>query len=344
MFYVTNRIIAEFDKLYAITGIPDQGQFKTCYAASEGRDGKCVEINLISGQVSEIWNSPGGTMTLCPTGRGGELLATQRFWPVFDAAESVIVSVQKEENRYVTELVQKVPYLHRFELLELSWGKVLIAAALCSGKKDKDDWSRPGAVYAGIAGDHLTEPVELKPVLEGLTKNHGFCVAAVKGKKAVLIAASEGVFALYPPPEKGTEWEIERILDREASDVAYFDLDGDGQDELVIIEGFHGNQVTVNKWQNGRLQTVWSTPVTFGHVLWCGEIAGRRCLITGYRRDEMELSLYDFSKDSVNPEKLVIGRGGPSQICVCPNENGAEILSADREKGQAVLYTLTAVK
>lgn len=112
----------------------------------------------------------------------------------------------------------------------------------------------------------------------------------------------------------------------------------------MIIEGFHGNLVTVNKWTEGGFQTVWSTPVTFGHALWCGEIAGKRCLITGHRREGMELTLFDFTEDSRNPARLTIGNGGPSQICVCPNENGAEILSADRERGQAVLYTVTAEK
>jgi len=341
MFSVTKRVVAEFDKLYAIAGIIERGHFKTCYAASEGRGGRCEEVDLTNGSAALVWDGPGGTMTLCPMVNEGELLATQRFWPVFNAAESVLVRAHKEENGYVTEPVQIIPYLHRFELLKRSGGNLLLASTLCGGKNGKDDWSRPGAVYAGSLKKNTVETVRLEPVLTGLTKNHGFCVTVIQGKDAVLASASEGVFALYPSLEEGEKWEIKKLLDREASDAACYDLDGDGEDELVIIEGFHGNLVTVNQWVNGNLQPVWSTPVAFGHALWCGEIAGRRCLITGGRREEMELSLFDFTEDFKNPEKLVIGNGGSSQICVCPNENGAEILSADRERGQAVLYTLT---
>ena len=53
MFSVTKRVLAEFDKLYAIAGVVDQGHFKTCYAASEGREGRCVQIDLEDGRVSE---------------------------------------------------------------------------------------------------------------------------------------------------------------------------------------------------------------------------------------------------------------------------------------------------
>ena len=51
MFSVTKRVLAEFDKLYAIAGVVDQGHFKTCYAASEGREGRCVQIDLEDGRV-----------------------------------------------------------------------------------------------------------------------------------------------------------------------------------------------------------------------------------------------------------------------------------------------------
>lgn len=340
MFSVTKKVVAEFDKLYAIAGLTDKGHFTTCYAASEGREGRCVEVDLISGIETEIWSSVGGTMTLCPTGEKDEVLATQKFWPVFDAEESVIVRIHKEGKGYVTEQIQKIPYLHRFEFLDLSWGRVLVVATLCGQKSHKDDWSQPGAVYAGIVEKGRAEPVILEPVLKDITRNHGFCVTTVQGETAVLIGAAEGVFALYPPEKRGGGWESKKLLERETSDVACFDLDDDGQDELVIIEGFHGNQVTVNKWINGGFQPVWNTNVAFGHALWCGKIAEKRCLITGYRRGEMELSLFDFTDCFKNPNHLLIGNGGPSQICVSPNEKGAEIISADREKGQAVLYLL----
>ena len=62
MFSVTKRVLAEFDKLYAIAGVVDQGHFKTCYAASEGREERFTTVEtpispIITGSTEMIMTS-----------------------------------------------------------------------------------------------------------------------------------------------------------------------------------------------------------------------------------------------------------------------------------------------
>lgn len=340
MFRVEKKVLASFDKLYAIAGVEREGCVDTCFAASEGRDGLCVEVDVKRESEKTIWKEPGGTMTLCPRKNGEELFVTRKFWPVFDAGDCEFVYMRRTEKGIFEEIfVQKIPYLHRFEILELPWGKVLLASTLCEKKEAKDDWSHPGAVYAGLI-EKEGEPIRLHPILQGLTKNHGFCITEFGGKRAALVSAMEGVFVLMPPDYAEGKWSSIQLLNREISDAVLYDLDGDGREELAVIEGFHGNCVSVSKQGANGWEKVWETSIAFGHALWAGKIKDRNCLLVGDRREKQELCLYDFTDGFINPAKQVIGNGGPSQICVFPGQTGAQILSADREKGEAVLYIL----
>ncbi len=40
-------------------------------------------------------------------------------------------------------------------------------------------------------------------------------------------------------------------MDIPTSDIEFWDLDGDGREELAVIEGFHGNNVAVFKEEMG---------------------------------------------------------------------------------------------
>lgn len=339
MFQVQKQVLAQFDKLYAVAA-GQAGGARWYYAAGEGRGGPCVAVCPQTGERRTLWPDAGGTMTLCPQA-GGAVLAVQGFWPVFDAVHAQLVWAQPGPGGdYRVTPCCPFPYLHRFEVLRLAWGNALVAATLCGGKRDVQDWSQPGAVYAATLDGPGSVPRGLRPVLAGLTKNHGFWAGRFNGRQAVLVSASEGVFALYPPEQPEGEWQVEQLLDREVSDIAVYDLDGDGQDELAAIEGFHGGQVTLNKCVGGAWQTVWAREAPFGHALWCGLVAGRPCLLAGYRRGDQRLVLECFSRGLNSPQEQVLGAGGPSQLWVCPTPGGAQVLCAEREAGRAVLYEL----
>ena len=335
---VQSKELAAFDKLYAQGVINQQDGTRLYLTASEG-PGECVAVNAGTGERFRVWNEPGGTMTICQLNGRGDFLANQRFLPVFDAAACELVWAERVPEGYRIHEVQNIPYLHRFDLLEVAGKKMFIGATLCGGKKYQQDWSQPGAVYVGSVLADPMQGIELRPVLTGLTKNHGLCTTKFDGKRVVLIAAGEGVFVIEPPQNLDGEWTTRQLTGEEASEVAVVDFDGDGKDELVTIEGFHGNKVIVRKEKDGKWENIYTMDIEFGHALWGGKLLGENRVLAGWRRGENKLVCLTCRADGVQVDE--IGTGGPSQLTVWEENGEAYILSADRQDGKAVLYTLS---
>ena len=56
------------------------------------------------------------------------------------------------------------------------------------------------------------------------------------------------VRAVIDPPEKENgEWKTEFILEGQIGEIATADLDGDGIEEIMTIEPFHGNRIQIYK-------------------------------------------------------------------------------------------------
>lgn len=99
----------------------------------------------------------------------------------------------------------------------------------------------------------------------------------------LLIAGSEGLYEVAVPGGADIPWRAERLLDREISDAVTVDLDGDGVEELVTIEGFHCDEIAVNKLCGDRWEIVYRFDAPFAHALWGGDILGRPALLAAYR-------------------------------------------------------------
>lgn len=335
---IKKQCIASFDKLYAQGVIWQNGKPCTYLAASETA-GPCVAVDAKTLEVSTLWQEPGGTMVLVQLNDNGDFIANQRFLPVFAAADCRLVYGKRTEAGYEITEIQQVPYLHRFDVLDIDGTKVFIGATLCGSKESQQDWSNPGTVYVGVIPEDPTQGIQLKPILQGITKNHGFCTTTLDHRRVVLITGVEGLYAIYPPLQPQDEWVCTRLMDREISDVAVVDIDKDGQDEIAVIEGFHGDAVTINKWVDGNWQEVYRLPVAFGHALWGGELLQENCFLAGWRRGTKELVAITHHNGAFNTE--VLASGGSAQLTAWQDGNEAHILSADREDGEAVLYTLT---
>ena len=178
---------------------------------------------------------------------------------------------------WAQERVLDLPFAHRLEVVRCKDRDVLVAASVAQTKDSPEDWVRPGAVYAcPLEGDATRQKWNLLPVFENLHKNHGFLNADDAATPSVLVSGSEGVFRLQIRPETGSPWHADRLLDREVSEFALLDLNGDGVDEMVTVEGFHGNALRVYEPQ----QNTWKERVSFdivsAHGLWAGRILGHR--------------------------------------------------------------------
>lgn len=343
---VEKRVLADLHMVYAVCTI--QLESGTHFMAATEAEGGCLLFSPPEWTASAVWDGPGGTTSLATVpSRHGALVAVEEHLPVFQAETAGVVYAETVGAVTALWRVRRVfdfPFVHRVDVVTGGATAYVVAASVCSGKDFRDDWSRPGAVYAGAVPERPDDPWRFDPVLQGVSKNHGMHVTRLRQRAAVLIAGEEGLFALFPPDSADASWESERLLERPVSDVYTADLDGDGVLEMVTIEPFHGDALKVYRQSRSRWQTVYEHPLDFGHVAWAGEILDRPAVLAGSRAGEKELTLLLPSPDlSAAWEQLVLDRNiGPAQVAVLNEDDRGLILSANHAAGQAMLYTVSA--
>ncbi len=338
---VKKTVLARLDKCYAVSIMPIGGILRHI-VATEGV-GPCVAFSGLDHSMETVWEGPGGTMNIVPIpGAKDEFLASQDFVPTFQAKESKIVHVRYAEGAWSVKPVMTIPYLHRFDVCQVGARRFLVGSTLALFKEGKEDWTKPGSVYVGELPETIDGPFPIRPVLGGITKNHGFCKAAWKGRAAYLVSGVEGVWALYIPRDGDGEWESERILDHEVSDIAVCDLDGDGELELAAIEPFHGSKGLIYKTKGGILEPILEREYEFGHVVWGGSIAGKSAFIIGGRKGNRELNVFTWNPATASIDRfLVDDSGGASNIAVRHEADRDLILAANREIGEVALYEIS---
>lgn len=336
---VEKRVLVDLPMVYAVARLSVNAR-PYYMAASELENGKCYLVDCETFEPFLVWDAPGGVMNLIPVEEeDGAFLAIEQFYPIFRSEKARIVKgTLRLENGTLScqkSRVCDLPFAHRIGLAGRPGRRSLVACTLCGGKAFQEDWSVPGGAYVGDAGG------ELKQVLGGLTKNHGLFIRNEAGRDTVLISAHEGVFALG---KNDGGWTAEKLLDEETSDLCLEDLDEDGEEELIAIQGFHGDALSVYKRENGSFRRAAELPIAFGHVLWAGELCGRKGIVVGNRGGDKELAVYwtgPDGKGGIRFEREVVDEGiGPAQISVCNRNGGTEILSANHGIGQLTLYRL----
>jgi hypothetical protein len=337
-------VLDTMERCYAASSLTVDGRLYAVLA-SESIGGPCYAYTGDRFTEKEvIWENAGGTMSLIQIpGSNGEFIAVQRFFPGFQSAEAKLVWGRRTERGFweVLDLVS-LPYIHRFDLFELEGEIYILAATLCGGKKDREDWSNPGKVYIGKLPAHPGEGVRFAPVLENLTKNHGYCRGRWEGSPAGFVTSEEGIFVLQPPKPGEAAWKTTRILDRPIGDVAVWDIDGDGVDELITIEPFHGNRFEVNKKQGDGYEIVYRYPgeIDFAHAVVGCALRGKPAVIGGIRRKNCELFI--LTEDAGRYEAEVVEQGiGPSNAAVVNEENRDLIISANHTQNQAAVYIVS---
>jgi hypothetical protein len=337
---VTKTILARLDKCYATCAMEIGGALRYI-VATEGA-GPCVAFSDADHSMETVWEGPGGTMNIVPIpGIPDQFLATQDFVPTFQAKESKIVHVMYNDGSWSVKPLMTIPYLHRFDVCQVGDRRFLVGATLALYKEGREDWTKPGSVYVGELPDVLDGPFPIRPVIGGITKNHGFCKAAWKGRAAYLVAGVEGVWVLYIPDSPSGAWESERIIDHEVSDMAVCDIDGDGKLEIATIEPFHGSKGIIYKEIRGMLVPVLEHEYEFGHVVWGGTLAGKPAFLIGGRKGGRELNCFVWNAREGAIERILIDdTGGASNIAVCHKADCDMILAANREIGEVALYEI----
>ncbi len=344
---ITRTVMAKMAMPYAVTLSMGDG-FLEAYAASEARSGDAMQLHPPDGATTRIDFHPGGCMGILPLTQAGssDLLMIEDFHAIYDCAKSgasLYRSPSQGQDYWLRRRLFDLPFLHRMAFVHPHGVPVLIAAQLCREKSHVDDWSQPGAVYAVTPGLDGKEWVLQKvPVLDGLHRNHGLFVQDVGCGEQVYVAADEGIF-LLKQPRPDHAWTAELVLDEPTSDLWMFDLDGDGEQEMLTLQPFHGNLARLYKRTGNGWQPVWEVPGEFGHVVWAGRLRGKSCLLLGWRGGEKSLDLYTledapawrFRKSSLDANVA------PLNISVLHQPDRDLILASHGVTNEVVLYTLS---
>lgn len=328
---------------YAVSGIKVRGELQLLYA-SEVPGGPCYSYSAKDfSDRKTVWDNAGGTMSFAPIPEtDAEFLAVQNFFPGFVGETAKLVYVRYDDEKgWITRDLINIPYVHRFDIFRVNNINYVCACTVCSLRCDTDIVSNPGKVYIFELPESMDgRDIKMHTLMEGLVRNHGYWRGTYSGKDAGYIACDNGVYAVLP--KDGKDWSVISLIDRPVSDIAAFDLDGDGAEEIAGIEPFHGNRFIINKVIDGKYQTVYHYPkeLEFTHVVWMGNLRGKPAVIGGSRRADAELFiLYPDKNDPSGYSVEIIEKGfGPSNIAVLNEKDRDLILVANNSVHKADLF------
>ncbi|MDR1509941.1 MAG: hypothetical protein LBS53_09915 [Synergistaceae bacterium] len=339
MMIIKKTRLCELEKAYAIQLIELNGE-EYCIVSSENRAGKTALVNLKTGRVQRIDGLAGGVMCLVPD-KGASFFAIQKFYPVFQSEKAEIVrfTINLGDGEVLgtdVETVARLPYVHRILTLGVGRDKVIVAGTLCAEKAFEQDWSQPGSVWL-VPAEAGSEPSRL---FTPIHKHHGMWRSGAGS--SVLVSGQEGV---YEVRRDGGAWQTERLLGGEVSDMCMFDLDGDGLDEMVTVEPFHGDRLAVYRNSGNAWLRIAEERVSFCHAIWAGEIDGSRCVVACNRGGEKDISLYTIeSRDSgcgIRMKRHVVDTGAGAANIVVSRAGGRTALYAANHGGdEAARYIL----
>ena len=275
----------------------------------------------------------------------GELYAIMGCFPGYKFQTGAIYRIRREAGQWVSTKLVDLPFAHRIDFVTRGGSRYLMAASLAAFKKDPADWSQPGCLYACRVPKHSGEKWVLAPVLEGIHRNHGLLVARLSGRKSLLVSGTEGLFAA-DLEQTGSSWVFDPVLKDEVSEVVVYDVDGDGQDELVTIEPFHGNFLRVYRRVSGRYEKAWEGELAFGHGLMAGKLAGAPGILVSNRAGSQDLVLFQFAptkgRGLSEPVRTVVDAGAGAANMLILGSAGADlILATNQTAGEIAVYSAT---
>lgn len=332
------RVLAPLEKCYSVSALPGSGADRILFASEIARPALAFDGQTLAAETISVMG--GGTMSMVPLPGSADFLAIENFFPPFAAAGSKLVRVGRKGGVWFKEDLLSLPYLHRFGVVPVPGGHALVLSVLCEHKGNKDDWSSPGLVCTAPLPLEPGRPLALTRLLDGLPRNHGFFTGTFAGHPAAAVASDRGVHLLLPPGPAGGSWKVRQLTGVPAGEVWLCDLDGDGLEELVTIEPFHGTALKIyHQTEAGEYQPVWQLPepLEFAHALWCGPLWGGVCGVCGSRRGEAPLFRF-FWQDGTFRTELIEAGASAANITVSRWQGQDCLLSANHGQNQCVMY------
>ncbi|MBQ2690002.1 MAG: hypothetical protein IJG05_07995 [Solobacterium sp.] len=312
------------------------------FFASENPESECYSYTGEGFSKKEtVWEGGrGGCMSIIPfPTRKGEFLAVNEFYLKISPSASKLVWGRKTEDGWQVKDVFNLPYLHRFDIYHGDGKDYVICATIARDKRDKGDWSRPGQIYVGeVPADLENENVVLRQIGDGCFRNHGYSRGEYDGRVCGYFGSDAGIMRVTPPHGE-EDWKVTKILDGMISEIALADIDGDGQEEIMTIEPFHGNRINVYKLKDGKYTVDYTYPneIDFAHALVGTTLAGKPCFVVGIRRIDCECFVLTFENGEYTVHMVDTG-GGPANLDVIHHNGKEYILAANHTRDEAAVY------
>lgn len=353
---VEKKVIANLNKCYAISELNYKGEH--CFLVAAEKSDPCYLFTESGDKLETVWEGPGGVMTMTQVpGSEGQFLSTQKFFSPNDSLEARIIIATpnpSSKDNWDLRVLCETPFVHRFGILRRGGANYLLVCCLKSGHEYKNDWRFPGACYGALLPDDLSgygngKTLELTLIMDGMTRNHGYCLKKHGGHDSAIIGCEEGTFMIEPPAVVGADWEVTQICSIPSSDSVLIDFDGDGKDELGMISPFHGNALTIfhlDEFDNYVPQ--WKLPIPekdteMIHATWASEILGKNTWVVGWRKGTKDTIAVTWDEKAGDYKVDYIDKNtGCANVCHFKNKDGKDVIVAtNREIDEVALYTLT---
>jgi hypothetical protein len=261
------------------------------------------------------------------------------LFPPFIGGEAGIFLHKRRNGEWHTSRALHLPFAHRCEILNREGKNYLFAATVSTFKENPQDWSNPGELHLIELGPDPEDKWTSRVVAGNVTKNHGMTRTRINGIETLCISGQEGLF--YLEQRYGDDWFLQPMFEREVSEMTFIDLDGDGQDEMVTIEPFHGETINVYKHSGNKWELRISDSLSFGHGLSSGIFQQKPVIIVGNRSGSLALesfSIQDLSKGKFT-RMVLEENAGPTQTQVFSVGGMDYIMSANQRKNEVALYS-----
>jgi hypothetical protein len=333
------KVILNIESVYTANAF--QVGADTFVAAGSETKPEVYLYNLASGNSSLVTGCPGGVMSFIPVPGSPDLFfSIMGLFPPFIGAEAGVFMHQRLGDKWKSQKAMDLPFAHRCEILHRNGKNYLFAASVSKHKADPPDWSKPGEMYLTRLEDNPTIPLNPEMIDNSLTRNHGMLRTKIEGTETICISGAEGIYYFEQLP--GNKWVKKLLFEKEVSEFCFIDLDGDGREELVTIEPFHGEALNVYKRNGLNWELKFSDTLSFGHGLSCGFFNNEPVIVVGNRRGSFTLDLFKvIDLDQGKFSRTVLEEdAGPTQTQVFTANGTDYILSANQKKNEVALYNL----
>ncbi|MBA7698119.1 hypothetical protein ES703_106794 [subsurface metagenome] len=337
MIKYNKKVILEIEAVYTANAF----QIGPSFYIGAGSETKpeVFLYDISNGSSSKVTGSPGGMMSFIPVPGDPDLFITvMGLFPPFKGMEAGLFIHRRAGDDWASTRALHLPFAHRCEILNRDGKNYLFAATVSKYKENPQDWSNPGEIHLVLLEDIPGKDWESRIIDNRVTRNHGMTRTRIDGKETICISGAEGIFYLEQVADD--DWITRSMFDREVSEMTFIDLDGNGEDELVTIEPFHGETLNVYKKEGEKWELRFSDSISFGHGLSSGFVNDETVIVVGNRSGSLALESFtisDLSKGTCE-RKVIEENAGPTQTQVFSVGNTDYILSSNQRKNEVVLY------